>query len=164
MIQRRSFSPPTFNPAAQVVIESPTSNLQPPTSNFQSPTPNLFYTDYRAGHFTVVAQTSLPAYLVFSEVWYPSWTATINDKPAQILRANTAFMAVEVPSGESTVTFNFTSPTLTIGVIITLVTLLHLSTSFSSSNAPPHELSNVQRPTSNLQLPIPNLQSPFSNL
>ncbi len=115
---------PSFNPAVQVAIEPPTSNFQHPTSNLQPPTSNLFYTDYSAGHFTVVAQTSLPAYLVFSEVWYPSWSATINDKPAQILRANTAFMAVEVPSGESTVTFNFTSPTLAIGAIITTITLV----------------------------------------
>ncbi len=114
---------PNFNPATQVVLE-PSAVSRQPSANPQSLTPNLFYTKYSAGSFTVVAVTPTPAYLVFSEVWYPSWTATMNDKPAQILRANTAFMAVHVPSGESTVTFNFTSPTLTIGVIITLVTLI----------------------------------------
>jgi hypothetical protein len=113
---------PTFNPASQVVLDQPPNHLtiQPPNH----PTSNLFYIEYQAGHFTVVAQTSSPAYLVFSEVWYPSWNATINGKPAAILKANTAFMAVEVPAGESTVTFNFTSPTLTIGVIITFITLI----------------------------------------
>jgi hypothetical protein len=112
----------SFNPASQVVLDQPSNHLttQPPNN----PTSNLFYTEYRAGSFTVVAQTSSPAYLVFSEVWYPSWTATINNKPAQILRANTAFMAVEVPAGESIVTFNFTSPTLMIGAIITGITIL----------------------------------------
>lgn len=112
---------PTFNPVSQVVLEQPSNHLttQPPNN----PTSNIFYTEYRSGHFTVVAQTSSPAYLVFSEVWYPSWTANINDKPAQILRADTAFMAVQVPSGESTVTFNFTSPSLMFGAIITVITL-----------------------------------------
>jgi hypothetical protein len=113
---------PTFNPASQVVLDQPPNHLtiQPPNH----PTSNLFYIEYQAGHFTVVAQTPSPAYLVFSEVWYPSWNATINGKPAAILKANTAFMAVEIPAGESTVTFNFTSPTLTIGVIITFITLI----------------------------------------
>ncbi|MBI5712617.1 MAG: YfhO family protein [Chloroflexi bacterium] len=115
---------PNFNPTTQVILESPITNYQLPISNLQSPISNLFHTEYRAGHFTVVAQTSSPAYLVFSEVWYPSWTATINGKPTTILKANTAFMAVEVPAGENTVTFNFTSPTLMIGVIITLLTLI----------------------------------------
>ncbi len=117
-----------FNPASQVVLESLISNLHAkrPTSNLQSlrEPSNLFYTDYRPGHFTVVAQTPEPAFLVFAEVWYPGWRATVDGDPVIIYRANTAFMAVQIPSGESAVTFNFASPMLAIGVIISLLTIL----------------------------------------
>jgi hypothetical protein len=112
-----------FNPASQVVIEA--SNLQPLVSSEQASTPaNLYYTAYTSGQFSVVAQTPTPAFVVLAEVWYPGWTATINGAPAQILRANTAFMAVQVPAGESTITFQFASPLVTIGLTITLATLV----------------------------------------
>jgi hypothetical protein len=113
---------PAFNPASQVVIEG--RPLDHSTTRLIDPSTNLFYTDYAPGHFTVVAQTPSPAYLVFAEVWYPGWVAAVNGQTVSIIRANTAFMAVPVPSGESTVTFNFTSPMLTIGAIITAITLL----------------------------------------
>ena len=112
---------PAFDPASQVVLESqlPISNLQSLISNS-----NLFYTAYRPGYFTIVAQTGSPAYLVLAEVWYPGWAATINGEPAAILRANSAFMAVQIPAGDSTIAFTFTSPPLVIGAIITAITLL----------------------------------------
>ena len=110
-----------FNPASQVVLESSITNNQSLITNLQ---PNIFYTDYRPGHFTVVAQTPETAYLVLAEVWYPGWQAAVDGDPVTIYRANTAFMAVQIPSGESAVTFNFTSPMLTIGAIISLLTIL----------------------------------------
>jgi hypothetical protein len=112
---------PTFNPASQVVLESPITNYQLPMTNLQ---PNIFYTDYRPGHFTIVTQTPEPAFLVLAEVWYPGWRATVGGDPVQIIRANTAFMAVQIPPGESAVTFNFTSPMLAIGAIISLLAIL----------------------------------------
>ncbi|MBI5290886.1 MAG: YfhO family protein [Chloroflexi bacterium] len=111
---------PAFNPAAQVVLESQASAV----SGQPSANTNLFYTAYAPGQFTIVAQTPAPAYLVLAEVWYPGWVATLNGQPAPILRADTAFMAVLLPAGESTVAFHFTSPLLTLGAIITLITLL----------------------------------------
>ncbi|MBM4424284.1 MAG: YfhO family protein [Chloroflexi bacterium] len=133
---------PTFNPSSQAVLQIQPPNhptTQPPNHPATAPRSdsevgttqpppnspsNLFYTDYRPGHFTVVAQTSSPAFLVFSEVWYPGWVATINGSPAPIVRANSAFMAVAVPAGESIVAFEFTAPALAVGGIITLITLL----------------------------------------
>ncbi len=149
---------PTFNPASQVVLESrppDSSTTRPP--DYSTPRPpdysttrlpdhpttrlpdystNIFYTSYSPGQFTVVAQTPSPAYLVFSEVWYPGWRATINGEPAPILRADTAFMAVLLPAGESAVSFRFTSPMLTLGVLITLITLvLSISVLFRNPHA-----------------------------
>lgn len=115
---------PTFNPASQVVLEFPIPDSQFAILNSPDSPSNLFYTDYRPGHFAVVAQTPSPAYLVFAEVWYPGWQATVDGQPVSIIRANTAFMAVSAPAGESAVEFTFTSSMLTVGVIITAVTLL----------------------------------------
>ncbi len=121
----------TFNPASQVVLESRSSPVVHRPSS--SDVTNLFYTDYRPGHFTVVAQTPAPAYLVFAEVWYPGWVATIDGLAVPIIRANTAFMAVPIPSGENTITFNFTSPMLAVGASLTIITLIFSLTFFAFS-------------------------------
>ena len=38
-----------------------------------------------------------------SENWYPDWHATVDGKPAQVVRAQFSLMAVPVPAGAQTV-------------------------------------------------------------
>jgi hypothetical protein len=40
-----------------------------------------------------------PGVFVIADAWFPGWSATIDGKPAPILRANVAFKAVRVPAG-----------------------------------------------------------------
>jgi hypothetical protein len=40
-----------------------------------------------------------PQYLVIAQPWYPGWHATIDGAPAPLLRANSAFFALDVPAG-----------------------------------------------------------------
>jgi hypothetical protein len=40
-----------------------------------------------------------PQYLVVAQPWYPGWHATIDGEPAPLLRANSAFLALDVPAG-----------------------------------------------------------------
>ncbi len=128
---------PAFNPANQIVIEAPTNTAQFTNEAVVGSGANLFYTSYGAGQFSVVSQSSTAAYLVVAEVWYPGWTATINGRPTDIFRADSAFMSVVVPSGENTVVFSFTSPWLTVGAIITVATLIiSLATMFVLSRNP----------------------------
>jgi hypothetical protein len=39
-------------------------------------------------------------FLVFHEAWMPGWRATVNGERAEVLRADGAFRAVEIPAGE----------------------------------------------------------------
>jgi hypothetical protein len=45
--------------------------------------------------------------LVFTDLYYPGWTAEIDGRPAEIVRANFAFRAVSVPAGTHTVRFRY---------------------------------------------------------
>ena len=41
-----------------------------------------------------------PGWLLVSQTWYPGWRATLNGEQAEVLRANYAFQAIEVPPGQ----------------------------------------------------------------
>ncbi len=59
---------------------------------------------------------------VFSEIFYPKgWTATIDGKPAPILRADYVLRALEIPAGKHTVEFKFEPKPYYIGNKVTLI-------------------------------------------
>jgi hypothetical protein len=59
----------------------------------------------RAEELTLRVRSSGEGFLSLTDQFYPGWQAFVNEAPAAILRANYAFRAVRVPSGESTVRF-----------------------------------------------------------
>ncbi len=70
-------------------------------------TGNLRLTAYEANALTFEAETDGGGLAVFSDVYYPGWQCTIDDKPADILRANYVLRAVALPAGKHTVQFRF---------------------------------------------------------
>ena len=66
--------------------------------------------------------------LVFFSVPYEEggWTATVDGQPVEIEKVNVGFMAVRVPEGAHTVRFEYMTPGLPIGCIITLGALVVL--------------------------------------
>ena len=79
------------------------------------------------------AVTPSPAYLVFSEVWYPGWQARLDGEPTSLLRANYAFRAVYLPVGEHTVELTFSPGSWRYASSVSLGTLLILFTIFLAS-------------------------------
>jgi hypothetical protein len=63
----------------------------------------------RYSNTEVAVETDAPAgaLLVLNDVWHPWWRADVDGVPAEILKANVLFRAVEVPAGRHTVRFTF---------------------------------------------------------
>jgi uncharacterized membrane protein YfhO len=75
---------------------------------------------------TIAVETDQPGYLVLPDAYYPGWQATIDGRPEPIWRANYAFRAVYVPTGQHTVQFVFDPPIWKVGLAVSGITLLGL--------------------------------------
>ncbi|AMN41420.1 hypothetical protein [Rhodoplanes sp. Z2-YC6860] len=62
---------------------------------------------YENTSIEVEADAPSGGFVVLNEVWHPWWRATVDGKPADILKANVLFRAVVVPPGQHTVRFTF---------------------------------------------------------
>lgn len=60
----------------------------------------------------------------FSVPWHEGWTAKVNGVEAEIFRVNVGFMAVIVPEGAAEIVFEFETPGLKIGLIVTILTVV----------------------------------------
>ena len=117
---------PGFDPLFGVVVTRE-GDRTPPAGTAATPAggSNLYYLSYAPESFSVVAQTPAPAYLVFSEVWYPGWRAWVDGAEVPIFRANFAFRGVYLRRpGEHTVVMRFDPVSWKIGLSMTLLTLV----------------------------------------
>ncbi len=73
--------------------------------------------------FEIDASLASPGIVVLSENKVPYWTATIDGKPATVLRAYGTFMAVAAPAGNHLVVFSFRSGPYETGKRASLISL-----------------------------------------
>lgn len=64
--------------------------------------------------------------MFFSVPYDKGFSATINNKPVKILKANNGFMAVVIEKGENNISFKYKTPGLSLGLTITIIAILIL--------------------------------------
>lgn len=72
------------------------------------------------GGFTARFTSDRTRLVFFSVPWEGGWSAEVNGKRTEILRANVGFMAVKVPAGTSTIRFYYQTPGLPLGAWVSL--------------------------------------------
>ncbi len=70
--------------------------------------------------FTAKITTDKERLVFFSVPWEGGWSAKVNGKAAGIGKVNVGFMAVNVPAGTSTIRFDYTTPGLKLGALVSL--------------------------------------------
>ncbi len=76
-----------------------------------------FKTDNKG--FTAKVKRDKGNLVFFSVPYEKGWSATVNGKPVDVEKVNIGFMAVEVPAGDSVIRFNYQTPYLREGLLIT---------------------------------------------
>jgi hypothetical protein len=108
--------------AGEVVVEAPVPSGGGPgrgEARIEADTP---------GETLVRTDASATALLVLNDAWTPGWSATVDGTPAEILRANWAARAVQVPAGAHRVLFRYRTPGLRPGWVIALAGAAALGT------------------------------------
>lgn len=86
---------------------------------------------YNSDKFTAKISLESENYVFFSVPFESGWSATVNGKPVEIIKANKGFMAVKAEAGINNIVFTYETPGLVIGLMISLfaafVTLMYLS-------------------------------------
>ncbi len=74
--------------------------------------------------FTAKSNLSEQVMMFFSVPYDSGWTATVNGKEAVVEKANIGFMAVQVPAGEAEIRFDYKTPGLDTGMIVSLIAVI----------------------------------------
>jgi len=72
----------------------------------------------------IAVKTDTDALLLLTDNYAEGWEAFIDGKPVEILRANVAFKAVEVPRGRHDVVFRYNQPGLKTGILVSLIFII----------------------------------------
>lgn len=64
-------------------------------------------TSYKPNHLTYDVKSSTGGIVVFSEVYYPGWTATIDGNPAEVGRVDYMLRGIQMPAGSHKVEMMF---------------------------------------------------------
>ena len=114
---------PGFDPKAVAVIDQ--TKFKTKTNLYNTAGATARTADWRSNRLTYDVTTPGPGLLVMSEVYYPKgWVATIDGQPAELLRADYALRAVEVPEGKHTVVLSFEPESFKLGNLVSTVSSL----------------------------------------
>jgi hypothetical protein len=92
---------PDVDPRQTVLLEQPPPGFAPGANG------SARILSYRNTEITIAVDAPGGGILVLNDVWHPWWRATVDGRPADILKANVLFRAVVVPPGRHEVRFSF---------------------------------------------------------
>jgi hypothetical protein len=135
---------PNFDPSSTPIVEDELPNMISRSGIVKKGRIDQKFYDPRSGHMELEVSVTDPHLLVISENFHPFWKASINGKPAPIVRTNYVWKGLVVPSGTSTVQLTFRDPIAvtcrwisllsSIGLIVALV-WLHLAARRNATHA-----------------------------
>ena len=123
----RSLVDPAFDPRRLVVLPGDAVAGRDAINQLSAPvTTPVSVREPHAGRleFRIASPTPDSTYLFVSENYFPDWQATVDGRPAPVLRAQVSLMAVALPPGAQQVVLEFEPRAYYVGRTITLVSVL----------------------------------------
>ena len=126
----------TFDPKSTVLLEAniPELSSLPQTSLPNSCTAKV--TSFESNSLTIRTSCESYSILVVSEMNYPGWEATIDDRKLAIQTADYLLRGIAVPAGEHVVEMRYAAPFAQRGAIVSICTLALLGVMFGVGRKP----------------------------
>ncbi|HZY44436.1 MAG TPA: YfhO family protein, partial [Anaerolineae bacterium] len=112
-----------FDPSKEVVIQGGESRS---SAGGQASNRSIAFGSISNERIELNVQLDSATYLVLSDVYYPGWIASIDDRATEIYPANFSFQAIEVSSGSHHIVLQFDPVSWKVGLSISLLTALVL--------------------------------------
>lgn|GEM_PF-1608954 len=107
----------------QVILEEkPSFSLSPPA--FPEPLPSIV--KYSPDEIIIEAKVASPAILFLSEIYYPAWRVTVDEKSEKMLRVNYIFRGVMLTAGNHKIRFFYYPYQFYLGLAISIFTWITL--------------------------------------
>jgi hypothetical protein len=114
---------PGFDPWKHLVLEDPSGSRSDAAAE-ASPIAPARVVLYEPTKVVIEADSRGPGYVVLTDTFFPGWRATVNGRPAPIVRANFLFRAVAVDAGHHVVAFEYVPASFTLGATVSATTLV----------------------------------------
>ncbi|MDZ4835892.1 MAG: YfhO family protein [Candidatus Melainabacteria bacterium] len=111
-----------FDARNTVVLEGDGKDVSLAPGSFREPEALILRRD--STDVLIQTSSSKPAFLVFTDSWYPGWTATVDGAPASIVRGNYSFRSVAIPAGKYNVQMRYQPRSFVIGAVMALLGFL----------------------------------------
>ncbi len=94
---------PDFDPTQTILLNGTPAETPPVQALHVALTnPSIELKDYQNTEVQIEVDSPEAGFVVLNDIWHPWWFGTIDGKPAEILRANVLFRAIQVPAGRHT--------------------------------------------------------------
>jgi hypothetical protein len=118
----RAVAAPTWRPSRTAIVERDVG-LPPPGDPLPPPQPVTQFVREGATSLVLDVDTARRGLLVIGEPWYPGWRATVDGKPAEVLRIDYALRGVLLEPGSHVVALELYCVPLEVGACVTLTAL-----------------------------------------
>jgi len=115
-----------FNPLKYAILEEPSSLTRNINSGIYPQEPNPTIIEYSPNRVTIKATLLDDGYLVLGDTFYPGWNVYVDGKKSKILKTNYIMRSVFLKKGDHIVKFVYEPKSFTIGMIITLASVVIL--------------------------------------
>jgi len=115
-----------FNPLKYVILEEPSKLTRNISSENYQQEPNPTIIEYSPNRVTIKATLLDDGYLVLGDTFYPGWNVYVDGKKSKILKTNYIMRSVFLEKGDHIVKFVYEPKSFTIGMIITLASVVIL--------------------------------------
>lgn len=113
---------PAHDPYGSVMVETPFLPLISGVSEYAGG--EARFTTYSRNQVELEVESSGSAILVLSDAWFPGWKGEIDGVDAEVFPVNIWMRGVVVPEGSHKVRFFYRSTFFTLGVIVTVLSLM----------------------------------------